>query len=141
MTDAIYLAIPFPPSANRGLAVGRSEVTGKPIVYQSPEKRGFVKRALELYMTQKRGLLGKRIAGPFTYHITLNEKLRHGNADGDNRQKYAIDFLQKVNLIDNDKLAEGGSWSWAPCEHEALISIWPASSNRVPDSTTGARES
>lgn len=121
----ISLAIPFPPSVNDAVVIGKNKRTGKAMAFSSSKKRRFVSDADMLYIQQKRSLGGRSIDGAFTYHLTLNEALRHGSADGDNRQKYALDYLQRVGIIKNDKYAEGGSWAWGPCEHEALISVWP----------------
>lgn len=145
MTEAIYLALPFPPSVNESLDIGRSKTTGKSVAFSSDAKRAFVKEADGMFLQQKRSLMGRRIEGPFVYHVTLNEALRHGNADGDNRTKYALDFLQRVGLIQNDKFAMGGSWAWGPCEYPALIGVWPfdpnskhCSVNRVPETPESA---
>jgi len=80
-----------------------------------------------MYMMQRPPTI-KPVPGPFTYHLILNEKMRHGNSDGDNRGKYVLDFVQRVGLIENDKLAEGGSWSWGVCEFGALLSVRPVES-------------
>lgn len=122
---AIYLALPMPPSVNAATRVGRSKTTGKSVVFSSPEKRRFFSDADGYFLQQKQTLIGRKIEGPFTYHLTLNEALRHGNSDGDNRQKYALDYLQRAGLIANDKFAMGGSWAWGPCAFPALIGVWP----------------
>jgi hypothetical protein len=127
----VVLHLPMPPSVNAATRVGRNKVNGKPFVYSSREKQKFFADADALFMAQKRTI--GFVRGKFTYHLILNEKLRHGNADGDNRQKYAIDFAQRVGLIENDKLAEGGSWSWGPCEYGAMLSIHPASIASNPE--------
>jgi hypothetical protein len=128
------LHLPFPPSVNIANRVGRNKTTGKPIVYSNRVKNKFFADAELLYLSQARKLVG--IPGPFKYHLVLNEDLRHGNADGDNRQKYCLDFLQRVGLIENDKLAEGGSWVWGPCEFGAMISVY--SVNRVSETSGDA---
>lgn len=122
---SLTLHLPFPPSVNASTRAGVSK-TGKAFVYSSDKKRSFFNDADKLLMAQKRLL---PIKGEFTYHLVLNEKLRHGNADGDNRGKYALDYLERAGLIENDKLARGGSWAWGPCEHGAMISVYPV--NRV----------
>ena len=127
----VVLHLPMPPSVNAATRVGRNKYTGKAFVYSSREKNKFFSDASMLYLAQKR-ILGF-VKGPFTYHLVLSDKQRHGNADGDNRMKYALDFAQKVGLIENDKLAEGGSWSWGPCEHGAMLSIHPASTASNPE--------
>lgn len=122
---AIYLGLPFPPSVNDAVVIGKSRRTGKAMAFSSDTKRRFVADADVLYIQQKRALGGRRIEGAFTYHLTLNEALRTAAMDGDNRQKYALDYLQRVGLIKNDKYAAGGSWAWGPCEYPALIGVWP----------------
>lgn len=130
---SFILHLPFPPSLNHANNIGKNRRTGKMQVYASPEKAKFFGDADVLFLSQKRSL--ERVAGPFTYHLILNERMRHGNADGDNRGKYCLDYLQRVGLIDNDKLAAGGSWSWGPCEFGAMISVYP---HRVQSSQDGA---
>lgn len=135
----IYLALPFPPSVNDAIDLGRSKATGKIVAFESPSKRAFIREADGMFLQQKRALAGAKIEGPFVYHLTLNEALRSSVMDGDNRQKYALDYLQRVGLIANDKFAMGGSWAWGPCEHPALIGVWPfdpSKSHRVPTTPT-----
>jgi hypothetical protein len=115
----ILLHLPYPPSVND------ANKYGKRGYYPSKEKKTFFNEAEVLFLTQKRALSGQRIEGPFTYHLVLNRALRHPLADGDNRGKYPLDCAQKFGLIENDKLAEGGSWSWGECEHGSMLSIHP----------------
>src|SRR5687768_2037884 len=104
---AIYLALPFPPSVNDAIDLGKSKSTGKIVAFESPSKRTFIRQADGMFLQQKRALAGQTIDGPFVYHLTLNEALRSPAMDGDNRQKYALDYLQRVGLITNDKFAMG----------------------------------
>jgi Holliday junction resolvase RusA-like endonuclease len=113
----VVLHLPYPPSVNSANGFGRKGY------YPSKEKTKFFSDADALFLSQKRGL--GRVSGKFTYHLILNREMRHGNADGDNRAKYPLDYAQRVGLIDNDKLAEAGSWSWGSCEHGAMLSIHP----------------
>lgn len=129
----IVLHLPFPPSVND------ANKFGKRGYYPSKEKESFVREADALFLTQKRALRGQKIEGPFTYHLVLNRALRHPLADGDNRIKYPLDRAQKFGLIENDKLAEGGSWSWGECEHGAMLSIHPVN-HRVPEALQGTQE-
>ena len=103
---SFILHLPFPPSLNSTNRFGKNKRTGRVQYFPGKDKEAFFAEADGLFLTQKRGL--ERVAGPFTYHLTLNESLRHGNSDGDNRQKYALDYLQRAGLITNDKLAMGG---------------------------------
>lgn len=122
----LILHLPMPPTLNHANTIGRNKRTGKPQFYPSKDKANFLKEADAMFLAQKRGL--QAVKGRFTYHLILNQEMRHGNADGDNRAKYALDYLQRVGLIENDKLAEGGSWSWGSCEHGAMLSVHPVSS-------------
>jgi hypothetical protein len=119
----LILHLPWPPSINDANQFGKNKRTGTPQHFPSKAKESFFKEADGLFLTQKRGL--ERVAGPFTYHLILNRDMRSATMDGNNRDKYAIDYLQRVNLIDNDKLAEGGSWSWGSCEFGAMLSVYP----------------
>src|SRR5258707_1234165 len=115
---SFVLHLPWPPSVNDSNKFGKNKRTGKMQYYPSKDKEQFFKEADDLYIQQKRHL--GFVKGPFTYHLILNREMRHGNSDGDNRGKYCLDYLQRVGLIENDKLAEGGSWSWGSCEHGAM---------------------
>lgn len=134
MTFVINL--PFPPSLNHANSVGKDKA-GKIKFYPSEEKRKFVKDADDMMWEQQRHL--KPVRGPFTFHITLNENLRNPLSDGDNRGKYVLDFLQRVHLIDNDKFAQGGSWSWGPCEHgcQVIVKEFDPEFHRVPSQLEG----
>lgn len=105
----VTLSLPFPPSANH---LWR---TGKGRTYLSPHYRAWKDDALVAYLQQKKDA-GSPITGSFTYHITLDEKKRKQARDGDNRGKCVLDFLQSVGLIEDDKHADAGSWSWGPIE-------------------------
>ena len=115
----VVLHLPWPPSVNDANKFSRRGY------YPSDDKKNFFREADSLFLTQKRSLSGQKINGPFTYHLVLNRAQRGPLMDGDNRAKYPIDCAQKFGLIENDKLAEGGSWSWGNCEHGAMLSIHP----------------
>ncbi len=115
----IVLHLPWPPSVNSANNFGRKGY------FPSKEKTAFFREADCLFLTQKLSLSGIKIEGPFTYHLILNSARRHPLSDGDNRAKYPLDCAQRYGLIENDKLAEGGSWSWGSCEHGAMLSIHP----------------
>ena len=121
---AHILHLPFPPSENRANRAGRNKKTGKIQFYPDRTKTRFFSDADVLMMMQRPRWFVK---GPFTYHLILNDQMRHGNSDGQNRQKYVLDYIQAIGLIENDKFAEGGSWSWGSCEHGSMLSIHPVS--------------
>lgn len=127
---SIVLHLPWPPSVNS------ANNFGKKGYYPSAEKKNFFRDADALFLTQKRGLSALKVKGPFTYHVVLNRDLRGPLDDGDNRLKYPLDCAQRFKLIENDKLAEGGSWSWGSCEHGAMLSIHPVN-HRVPEIQKG----
>ena len=128
----IVLHLPFPPSVNE------ANKFGKRGYYPSNAKQAFVTEAGALFQTQKWALRGLKVEGPFTYHLVLNRAQRGPLADGDNRIKYPLDLAQKFGLIENDKLAEGGSWSWGECEFGAMLSIHPVN-HRVPEASQGTQ--
>ncbi len=119
----VILHLPWPPSVNSANNYGRKGY------YPSDEKKKFFRDADALFLAQKRDLSAHRVKGPFTYHLILNRDLRGPLSDGDNLIKYPLDFAQRVGLIENDKLAEGGSWSWGSCEYGAMLSIHPFREN------------
>ncbi len=132
MTFVINL--PFPPSLNSANNLGR-DGQGNVRVFSSPAKTAFFKDADGMFWEQKKHL--RPVRGRFTFHITLNEKDRNPLSDGDNRGKYVLDYLQRVDLIDNDKLAQSGSWSWGPCEFgcQVIVKEYDPSINRVPETS------
>lgn len=103
------LILPFPPSTNRLTRYGSGNA------YVSPQYAKWRAAAEAAFLEQKRDC-GTPIIGGFRYHITLDEKKRRSNMDGDNRQKAVLDFLQAMGVIENDALANAGSWSWGPTE-------------------------
>ena len=113
--QSVILHLPWPPSVNSANRYGKKGY------FPSKEKKQFFNDADALYMMQARNL--GFVKGRFTYHLVLNEKHRHPLSDGDNRCKYPLDYAQKVGLIENDRFAQGGSWSWRSCEYGAMLSI------------------
>lgn len=116
---SVVLHLPWPPSVNS------ANKFGKRGYYPSNEKKKFFDDADALFLTQKRALMSQKVEGPFTYHLVLDRAQRGPLDDGDNRAKYPLDCAQRFGLIENDKLAEGGSWSWGSCEHGSMLSIHP----------------
>lgn len=112
------LVLPFPPTLNH--MWGRK---GK-ATFPSKAYKTWKEEANAVFLQQKRAA-GAPIKGNFTYHLLLDEKRRARAMDGDNRNKAPLDFLQSVGMIENDKLADSGSWSWGPCDPDmCVISVY-----------------
>ena len=104
----VTLSLPFPPSQNGLFSnFGRKRV-------RSERYLNWEGEAYFAFLEQKKEC-GRPIKGNFTYHLVLDEGKR-ANRDGDNFNKAVLDFLQKFGLIENDKFADAGSWSWGPCD-------------------------
>lgn len=119
------LELPFPVSVNAMYGKNRYRV------HPSKSYAKWIKAADDLVTIQKAAkTIGSPIAGHFTYHLVLSEAQRvyRGNArDGDNFTKVVLDYLQRIELIENDKFADSGTWAWGPCDgavitvHRSLI--------------------
>lgn len=107
----VVIELPFPPSANR--LTRHSAKGGKLMSYSASDYTSWKADAYVAYLRQKK-VMGTPIKGAFSYHITLDETRWPRASDGDNRGKAILDFLQSVGVIENDKYAVGGGWSWGP---------------------------
>jgi crossover junction endodeoxyribonuclease RusA len=109
----VTLSLPFPPSTNNLWVGARGRVR------LTDTYRQWKIDAEDAVRQQKIGS-GEPIKGKFTYHIVLAEsdrKAKNGHwRDGDNFLKAPLDLLQKCGLIENDCLADAGSWSWGPLD-------------------------
>lgn len=104
----VTLSLPFPPSQNtlfKNIRRGR---------VRTERYLDWEGEAYYAWLEQKK-TCGEPVKGNFTYHIVLDETKR-ANRDGDNFNKAVLDFLQKFGVIENDNLADAGSWSWGPVE-------------------------
>lgn len=111
------LCLPFPVSTN---ALWRH---GKGKTYISPKYKAWKDAALVAYLSHEPNER-RKVNGHFAYHITLDERKRKQARDGDNRGKCVLDFLQYVGVIEDDKLADSGSWSWGPVEG-CMVRVFP----------------
>ena len=84
----MILDLPAPLSVNR---TRRINWAAKPLI------DGWIKAAHNLVMSQ--GRLPKRISGPFEAIIVLPHD---SAADLDNTPKMVLDYLRRIELIDND---------------------------------------
>ena len=89
--QTVTLELPLPPSVNRFQArLGN----------QTPAVKSWV-RVADLYLMGQKPL-GK-ITGPFIAEISLSAS-EFGQFDPDNRVKPLMDYLQRIEVIENDKL-------------------------------------
>ena len=102
------LCLPFPISANRLWRKSRS------VVHISQEYKSWKLEAEGWYVQQRKST--PRIPGNFTYHLTLDKTRRKVARDGDNRCKCVLDFIQRMDLIEDDKLADSGTWEWGEAD-------------------------
>ncbi len=116
--------LPFPVSANRLWRVGRRPPGshGK-YVHISPTYHKWKQAADALYLTQKIRLNIVKL-GKFSIDIVLSADMRRASQDGDNFIKCVLDWLQRVEIVDNDCLCESGSWTWGPAPEGCEIVVW-----------------
>ncbi len=119
----VVIDLPFPISANRMWRRSGSRI------HISKEYAAWKSEADAMFMQQKRAA-GKPIKGAFTYHIALDGTRWPKASDGDNRGKCLLDFLQRVGLIENDKYAASGTWSWAPVKG-CTVAVRPVEHARI----------
>lgn len=129
----VVLDLPFPPSANR-LTRHAATKTGKLLSYTNPDYDSWKVEAEGMYQQQKRSC-GGPIKGFFSYHIALDKTRWPKASDGDNRSKAVLDFLQAMELIEDDKFAVSGSWSWAPV-NGCLVQVHPVSQSELERTAT-----
>jgi Holliday junction resolvase RusA-like endonuclease len=98
----IVLDLPFPPSTNR---IWRGN--GKN-VYRAPKYIAWQQQA-DMSVMAKRQFPRRKISGPFSIHIALNDSNR---GDGDNRIKAILDWCQSRDVVRNDSDCRRGEWIW-----------------------------
>ena len=103
----ITIDLPLPVSSNRLWRSARGHV------YRSKAYLTWIKNADAVVTIQKAHFqrqTARLIDSWFTIDIAL-----HGRAsDGDNRIKAVLDYLQRIEVIKDDKFCVGGSWHWVP---------------------------
>ena len=107
----------MPPSVNSIWRTGRRS-NGKPHTYLDAGYRSWKLSADADYM-----MSGKKVTFtvPVKVTITLNEKKKRGDAD--NRQKTVNDWLQRVEIVSNDKLIEDCRVLWGACPKGVRIVV------------------
>ncbi len=115
------IALPFPPSTNRIWRISRSRVGA----YLDPRYKAWKRAADAEYFIHKREW--KPVAGHFEITIVLDEKYTHRKrSDCDNRIKVILDWLQRVDLIEDDKLCDYLSVGWGHAPEGCRITLSPA---------------
>lgn len=113
--DALLLDLPMPPSVNRRI--------GK-LGNKSPEVQKWMAQADLFYLAQHRRKPPK-IMGDFELDITWDER-RFGKQDWDNPIKGLCDWLQRVELIKDDRYCRRGvvQWGKAPEGCRVILRPW-----------------
>lgn len=95
----VVIDLPFPPSVNR---LWRSGGDGASRVFLS---KSYVKwkDAADVLLLSSKGWRGKKICGAFSAEIAISPPKGQARGDLDNRIKAVCDFLQRVEIIENDK--------------------------------------
>ena len=124
MTEPVgfTLTLPVPPSVNRFMGkLGNS----------SPDVRKWMELANGYVYEQKPLVL---IKGPFileiTWPISCWDEEKGGKFDADNRVKPLLDYLQKLGIIENDKLGWLLHIGWGDVDDDSgermcRVDIWP----------------
>lgn len=102
------LDLPMPTSTNRIWRSSRSRV------HKSNEYQAWRRVAENMFLAQKRACVP--IKGHFRADIILSSAKRRKTADCDNFSKAVMDFLEAMQLIENDCLADRVSIEWGKPE-------------------------
>lgn len=122
MTTIIDL--PMPPSVNRIWRYSR--VTGK--AYLDTRYQTWKRVADNYYLEHKKDWLP--VPGHFKASVTLDIKHR-GRSDLDNRIKGLLDWLQRVEIIEDDKLCDGLTVTWGRAPEGCRVRLTPVAFRSV----------
>jgi Holliday junction resolvase RusA-like endonuclease len=111
------LSLPFPISTN---AIWRSGWRGR--VRLSDDYKQWKAAADSHFYLQKRSLGRIVKLDHFRIQLIFDDRERR-NRDGDNLIKCVLDWLQRIEIVRNDCLCDGGSWEWgtAPAGCRVII--------------------
>lgn len=113
MIGGIVVDLPYPPSVNK---LWRSTAAiSKQRVYLAPSY-ALWKTAADALLMSERGWTKKRLSGLFEIKIDLCNPAKHPRGDLDNRIKAVLDYLQRVEVIRNDKDCQRLVAQWVPQE-------------------------
>ena len=110
----IVLDLPYPPSVNRLWRSSGVDGTGR--VYLSPSYVKW-KAAADVMLMSTRGWTLRRLRGHFIAELDLCPPKGHQRGDIDNRIKAVLDYLQRVEVIANDKHCQRIVAQWVEPEH------------------------
>lgn len=109
----IVVDLPYPPSVNK---IWRSTAAiSSKRVYLAPSYVLWKTHADALLMSE-RGWTKKRLAGPFEIEIDLCCPAKHPRGDLDNRIKAVLDYLQRAEIVSNDKYCQRLLVQWVEQE-------------------------
>jgi hypothetical protein len=114
-TQHLRLDLYLPTSVNQIWRHGRGRV------WRDPSYMDWIKRCDRL-------LLGTKLP-TFPSWFTVDIGLHGRASDGDNRIKAVLDYLERINVVTDDKFCIGGTWHWvsedqAPRGCRVEISTW-----------------
>jgi hypothetical protein len=111
---ACVIDLPLPPSVNRFMAK---------LGNRSPVVKVWVRDADAHFISQMKNL--RNIIGPYEIEITWSA-MRRGISDIGNREKALSDWLQRVGLVENDRMCERMTllWGVAPEGCRVRLRAW-----------------
>lgn len=118
--SAVRLNLPYPPSVNRLYRTGRGRI------YKSPQYKNWLDEARIAWLQQRTTLPTRYIRGRYTLEAFVwPPDGRH--RDLGNLEKCISDFLQSVNVIENDRLSKWIRFEWMEQESTAgvVVTITP----------------
>lgn len=105
----VVIDLPYPPSVNRLWRNSGADATSR--VYLSPSYVKW-KQAADILLLSTKGWRNKKIAGSFVADIVLCPPQKGMRGDIDNRIKAVLDFLQRIEVVANDKHCQRVSAEW-----------------------------
>jgi len=118
VTDSVIIDLPLPPSVNRLMA----RLGNKSTVVQR-----WIRVADAHLMSRPaewRRIQAGAVKGPFLIHITWDRE-EFGISDIDNRCKVLLDYLQRICLIENDRLCRAMSVRFGVAPDGCRVRIRP----------------
>lgn len=119
--DGFIIDLPFPPSVNR---IWRSSNRQKKKVYLDPTYVAWIKSA-DLHVMAIRPK-PQRVSGRYEIEIILDQLQRKKRGDAGNYEKCVSDYLQRIELIDNDKFADQVLIRWGEAPAGVRVIVRPS---------------